>query len=77
VLPSAVAHLGASTINRKVAVLAAFFAHHARDGVDLGELLATWRLPGRQGGWKPLLHHVTKGLPQPRRMVAERTAVAH
>lgn len=74
VLPSVQAHVGASTINRKVAALAAFYAHHARHGVDLGELLTTWRLPGRRGGWKPLLHHIAKGVPQRQRMVAVKAA---
>jgi integrase len=42
--------------------------------VDVGELLITWQLPGRRGGWKPFLHHVSKGKPQPRRTIGLRTA---
>jgi integrase/recombinase XerD len=41
-----------------------------RHGVDVGELLTTWQVPGRRGGWKPFLHHVTRGKPQPRRAIA-------
>jgi integrase/recombinase XerD len=74
VLPSVQAHVGASTVNRKLAALAAFYAHHARHGVDLGELLTTWRMPGRRGGWRPLLHHISKGAPQRQRTVAMKTA---
>jgi site-specific recombinase XerD len=70
VLPSVEAHVGASTVNRKLSALASFYAYQARHGVDLGELLTTWGPPGRRGGWKPFLHHVSKGRPQPRRTVA-------
>ena len=70
VLPSAGSHAGAVTINRKLAALAAFYQHQVRHGVDVGELLTTWQAPGRRGGWKPFLHHVTKGKPQPRRAIA-------
>ena len=70
VLPSAGSHAGAATINRKLAALAAFYQHQVRHGVDVGELLTTWQAPGRRGGWKPFLHHVAKGKPQPRRAVA-------
>lgn len=66
VLPVVQAHVGASTVNRKLSALAAFYAHQARHGVELGELLTTWA-PGRPGGWKPFLHHVSKSRPQPRR----------
>jgi site-specific recombinase XerD len=70
VLPSVEAHVGASTINRKLSALAAFYSHQARHGVDVGELLTTWQLPGRRrGGWKPFLHHVSKGKPQARRAI--------
>jgi integrase/recombinase XerD len=67
VLPSAGSHVGAATGNRKLAALAAFYQHQVRHGLDVGELLTTWQVPGRRGGWKPFLHHVTRGKPQPRR----------
>jgi len=70
VLPSVEPHVGAATINRKLSALAAFYQHQARHGVDVGELLSTWQLPGRRGGWKPFLHHVSKGKPQPRRAIS-------
>jgi integrase/recombinase XerD len=65
VLPSVAAHVTASTVNRKLSALSAFY--QARHGADVGELLTTWQMTGRRGGWKPFLHHVSKGLPQPRR----------
>ncbi len=69
VLPSAGAHAAASTVNRKLAALAAFYQHQARCGMDVGELLVTWQPPGRRGGWKPFLHHISKDRPQARRAV--------
>jgi site-specific recombinase XerD len=72
-LATAQAHVGAATLNRKLSALAAFYAHQARQGVDVGELLTTWA-PGRRGGWKPFLHHVSKDQPHARRVVEVRTA---
>jgi integrase/recombinase XerD len=62
VLPSVTAHVGASTVNRKLAAVSAFYAHQARNGAGVGDLLAAWRVGGR-GGWKPFLHHVSRGKP--------------
>ena len=62
VLPSAVAEVSASTVNRKLAAVSAFYAHQARNGAGDGDLLAAWRTGGRRG-WKPFLHHVSKGKP--------------
>jgi integrase len=62
VLPSVSAHVGASTVNRKLAAVCAFYALQARNGAGVGDLLAAWRVGGR-GGWKPFLHHVSKGEP--------------
>jgi hypothetical protein len=50
--------------------LAAFYAHQARHGVDIGELLTTWGPAGRRSGWRPFLHHIAKGKPQARRTIA-------
>ena len=69
VLPSVQPHVSASTVNRKLSVLSAFYAHQARHGVDLGELLVTWQAGGGRGGWKPFLHHISKDQPQPRRTI--------
>ena len=60
VLPSAAAQVTAATVNRKLAAVSAFYAHQARHGAEVGDLLAAWRAGGR-GGWKPFLHHVSKG----------------
>jgi len=62
VLPSATAEVSVSTVNRKLAAVSAFYAHQARNGAEVGDLLAAWRVGGR-GGWKPFLHHVSKGKP--------------
>jgi site-specific recombinase XerD len=69
VLPSVEAAVSAPTVNRKLSALSAFYTHQVRHGVDLGELLTTWGPPGRRGGWRPFLHHVAKGKPQPRRNI--------
>jgi len=84
-LPSVPAHLTASSVNRKLAALGAFYQHAARGGVDVGDLLVTWRPGGRgTGAWKPFLHHVSKGAPhqaraivlkEPRRLPRVLTAV--
>ena len=62
VLPTAAAEVSASTVNRKLAAVSAFYAHQARNGAGVGDLLAAWRT-GSRGGWKPFLHHVSKGKP--------------
>jgi integrase/recombinase XerD len=60
VLPSVTAEVGAATVNRKLAAVSAFYGHQARNGAGAGDLLAVWKAGGR-GGWKPFLHHVSKG----------------
>jgi integrase len=62
VLSSVTAQVTASTVNRKLAAVSAFYAHQARNGAGVGDLLAAWRTGGR-GGWKPFLHHVSKAEP--------------
>ena len=75
VLPSAESYVGAVTVNRKLAALAAFYAHQARHGADVGELLTTWQAGGRRnGGFRPFLHHVSAGKPQARRTMALKPA---
>ncbi len=69
VLPSVEPAVSASTLNRKLSAISAFYQHQVRHGVDLGELLVTWGPPGRRGGWKPFLHHVSKDTPQRRRAI--------
>jgi integrase len=56
-----------------MSAVSAFYQHQVRHGVDLGELLVTWQ-PGfrRAGGWKPFLHHISKGASQKRAAVALR-----
>lgn len=70
VLPMVQPHVVAATVNRKLSAIAAFYAHQARNGVDVGELLVTMAPPGRRGGWKPFLHHISPGKPQPRRTIS-------
>jgi hypothetical protein len=43
VLPSVVAEVSVSTVNRKLAAVSAFYAHQARNGAGPGDLLAAWR----------------------------------
>ncbi len=69
VLPSATAHVGASTVNRKLAAVSAFYVHQARNDAGVGDLLAAWRTGGR-GGRKPFLHHVSRGKPYRGRAIA-------
>ena len=69
VLPSAAAQVTAATVNRKLAAVSAFYAHQARNGAEVGDLLAAWRTGGR-GGWKPFLHHVSKGKPYRGRVIS-------
>ena len=69
VLPSVMAVVSASTVNRKLAAVSAFYAHQARNGVGVGDLLAAWRTGGR-GGWKPFLHHAGRGEPYRGRAIA-------
>src|SRR5680860_1806118 len=71
VLPTVVAAVGAATVNRKLSAVSSFYQHQARHGVDVGELLVVWTTGGR-GGWKPFLHHISKGTPQRRRAISLR-----
>ncbi|HEV3294499.1 MAG TPA: tyrosine-type recombinase/integrase, partial [Streptosporangiaceae bacterium] len=48
--------------NRKLAAVSTFYAYQARNGAEVGDLLAAWRSGGR-GGWKPFLHRISKGKP--------------
>lgn len=68
VLPSVTPHVSEETVNRKLSALAAFYTHQDRHGVGLGDLLITWA-PGRRGGWKPFLHHLSKTALKPRRTI--------
>lgn len=70
VLPSVEHHCAETTVNRKLSTVSVFYVHAARHGLDLGELVTCWE-PGarRGGGWKPFLHHISKGSPQQRRTV--------
>src|ERR1022692_4261447 len=71
VLPSAVPEVSVLTVNRKLAAVSSFYAHQARNGAEVGDLLAAWRTGGR-GGWKPFLHHVSKGKPHRGRAITLR-----
>ena len=50
ILPSVDPQVSASTVNRKLSALSAFYLHAARHGVDLGELLVTWGRPDAGAG---------------------------
>ena len=47
VLPSVTARSAASTVNRKLAAVSAFYRFHARHGVKAGEVLRVMQAPGR------------------------------
>jgi len=51
VLPSVTAQVSASTVNRKLAAVSAFYAHQARNGTGGRGPAGVWRTGGR-GGWK-------------------------
>ena len=57
-----------ATINRYLAGVFGFYEHHARAGVGVAQQLVAWRRISR-GGFKPFLHHVSKGRPIPTRPV--------
>ena len=72
-LPSAEGYCAAATVNRKLAAVSSFYEFHQRHGVDLGDLLTTWRTQTRRrGSWRPLLAHLGPR-PQRRRTVRLRT----
>ena len=50
VLPAVEPQVGASTINRKLSAVGAFYQYQARNGVDVGELLATCSCPAAVAG---------------------------
>jgi integrase/recombinase XerD len=58
-LPTAEAVCSEATVNRKLSAVSAFYEFHQRHGVDLGDLLTTWRRRGtHRGSWRPLLAHL-------------------
>jgi integrase/recombinase XerD len=68
---SGLTRLGAATtVNRKLSAVGAFYTYAARGGVDVGELLTSWQVGGGRGGWKPFLHHISKSTPRSRRVIA-------
>ena len=51
--------VSAATVNRKLSALSSFYEFHRRHGVDLGELITTWKFGStRRGSWKPFLAHL-------------------
>lgn len=78
VLPTAVGHCGDATMNRKLSAVSAFYQHQARNGVDVAALLTSWQPAGRRGtGWRPFLHHISKGKPQTRPVIRIKTPRKH
>lgn len=74
VLPSVAPQIAASSVNRKLSAVTAFYRFHARHGVHVAELL-TVRGVGGRGGFKPFLHHVAKNEPVRRRAIGLKTPV--
>jgi integrase/recombinase XerD len=50
VLPSVAPACSESTVNRKLSALGSFYLHAARNGVEVGDLLASWQVGGRGAG---------------------------
>jgi integrase/recombinase XerD len=69
VLPAIGHHCGEATVNRKLSIVSVFYQHAARHGLNLGDLITCWDPSARQAGWKPFLHHVSKGAAKQRRVV--------
>ena len=69
VLPSAVAQVTAATVNRKLAAVSAFYAHQARNGAGVGDLLAAWK-SGRAGRVEAVPAPCSKGKPYRGRAIA-------
>ncbi len=58
-LPLAEGYCTPATVNRKLAAVSSFYEFHQRHGVELGDLLVTWRTQTSRGGsWRPLLAHL-------------------
>lgn len=74
VLPSVAPQVAASSVNRKLSAVSAFYRFQARHGVQVAELLVAWG-PGGRGGFKPFLHHVSKNEPVRRRAIGLKTPV--
>jgi integrase/recombinase XerD len=62
VLDPAASRRAPATVNRHLGALFGFYEYQARFGVSLAAGLVAWRRSAR-GGYKPFLHHVTKGRP--------------
>jgi integrase len=66
VLESGTAVRSPATINRHLAAVFSFYDYHARNGVELAQVLVMWRRFNR-GGYRAFLHHVTADRPVPTR----------
>ena len=53
VVPAPDPYVGPATVNRKLAVVTAFYEHHRRHGVEVADLLTRWQVGG--GGEAPFL----------------------
>jgi len=60
-----------ATVNRHLGAVFSFYDYQARSGVALAAGLADWRRSGR-GGYKPFLHHITRGRPTRTRPISLR-----
>ncbi|GIF13530.1 phage integrase family protein [Actinoplanes teichomyceticus] len=77
VLPTVEHHCTASSVNRKLAAVSAFYEFHARSGVEVAGLLVTTRPAGRHRAaatsYKPFLQHIASGRPERSRTIKLKT----
>lgn len=57
-LATSAGHCSATTINRKLSAVGAFYKYQHRHGVDCVELLTTMRPGSGSGSWRPFLAHL-------------------
>ena len=55
-------HCSGATVNRKLSAVRSFYEFHARNGMDVADLLTELRPgPARRGAWRPFLAHLGAG----------------
>lgn len=80
-LPTVEHHCTASSVNRKLAAVSAFYEFHARSGIEVADLLVTMRPAGRHRSsatsYKPFLQHLASGRPERTRTIKLKSGRRH